>query len=383
MLTWYILGNVKNKFFRTIIFEPRYRWLRHILFWTQYFIVFSIITLSDVPDLRVSFETCLVFFPVNLLYAYAVIYWLVPAFLIKEKYLSFAGFYCLCCIIGMILNFLVRHYVLIPLREGHFVPTISVGSAYRQVFALGSFVVMNTIALFGALIKLFKFWHIEQDQKSQVEKGKVNAELELLKAQLQPHFLFNTLNNLYVLVREGSDKAPGMLMRLSALLSYVLYECKSEEVLLKKEIEIIKNYVSLEQERYGDRLDVSMNFSGDIDEKVIVPMLFQPFIENAFKHGMSEQLGKVWMSIDLSVKKHELYFKLINSSDRNSDPVQPGGIGISNVVKRLELLYPKKYQLKYGMEEDVFIVSLTMELHQLLPLQSLPGKQEKSLNFAV
>jgi LytS/YehU family sensor histidine kinase len=171
------------------------------------------------------------------------------------------------------------------------------------------------------------------------------------------------LNNLYSLVYEKSDRAPKMLMRLSGLLSYVLYECKADEVLLSKEISIIKDYVSLEKERYGDRLDVSLNFSGDIDNKMVAPMLFQPFIENAFKHGTSEQLGKVWMSIDLSVKENQLYFKIINSCDNNATAIlEKHGVGIENVKKRLELLYPENFQLQNGVENDVYIVSLSLEL---------------------
>jgi len=202
---------------------------------------------------------------------------------------------------------------------------------------------------------------------SRLEKEKMNAELQLLRAQLHPHFLFNTLNNLYSLVHEKSEKAPKMLMRLSGLLSYVLYECKANEVLLSKEINVIKDYVALEQERYGERLDVSLNFSGDIDYKVIVPMLFQPFIENAFKHGTSEQLGKVWMSIDLSVKKNQLYFKIINSCD-NDLQIDSQGIGINNVKKRLELLYPGKFEMQNGTEGNVYVVSLAIELNE--PLRS-------------
>lgn len=222
---------------------------------------------------------------------------------------------------------------------------------------------MNTVAMIGGFIKFFKYWYAEQQQKIQAEKEKLNAELELLKAQLHPHFLFNTLNNLYSLVYEKSDKAPQMLMRLSGLLSYVLYECKADEVLLSKEISIIKDYVALEKERYGDRLEVSFNFSGDIDDKMIAPMLLQPFIENAFKHGTSEQIGKVWMSIDLSVKENQLYFKVINSCDNNpvATPEKPG-VGIENVKKRLGLLYPGKFELQNGIEGDVYIVSLSLEL---------------------
>jgi two-component system sensor histidine kinase AlgZ len=162
-----------------------------------------------------------------------------------------------------------------------------------------------------------------------------------------------------------------------------LYECKADEVLLSKEIEVMKDYVSLEQERYGDRLDISMNFSGDVNDRMIVPMLFQPFIENAFKHGTSEQLGKVWMSIDLSVKKYQLYFKIINSCDMNKTSDRgAGGIGINNVKKRLELLYRGNYELQHGMEGDVYIASMAIELHDLLPVKNLPEKNILLLKHA-
>ena len=190
----------------------------------------------------------------------------------------------------------------------------------------------------------------------------------MLKAQLHPHFLFNTLNNLYSLVYAKSDRAPKMLMRLSGLLSYVLYECKADEVVLSKEVSIIKDYVALEKERYGERLDVSLNFSGDIENKMVAPMLFQPFIENAFKHGTSEQLGKVWMSIDLSVKENQLYFKIINSCDNNAAAIlEKHGVGIGNVKKRLELLYADNFKLQNGVEDDVYIVSLSLELKTVKP----------------
>jgi LytS/YehU family sensor histidine kinase len=207
-------------------------------------------------------------------------------------------------------------------------------------------------------------WYIEEQQKHEIEKEKLNAQLELLKAQLHPHFLFNTLNNLYSLVYEKSDRAPNVLIRLSSLLSYVLYDCKADKVLLPNEIAAIKDYVLLERERYGDRLDVSLDFSGDIEGKMIAPMLFQPFIENAFKHGTSEQLGKVWISIELSVKKDKLYFKIINSCDTNFTAApQRHGVGIENVKKRLELLYQDKFKLANGLEDSVYIVSLTLELY--------------------
>lgn len=334
------------------------------MLWVVYFIIFAMWFGFDINSFGTGIETALVFTPANFIYVYGIVYWLVPKFLIKGRYLEFCVMFGVWMIAGLIMNFLSRYYILLPLRGVR--PDYSFlleSDTYKQVFAFGSFVVMNTIAMFGGFIKFFKFWYAEKQQKQQVEKEKLNAELQLLKAQLHPHFLFNTLNNLYSLVYEKSDKAPKMLMRLSGLLSYVLYECKANEVLLTKEISVIKDYVALEKDRYGERLDVSFNFSGDIDNKMVAPMLFQPFIENAFKHGTSQQLGKVWMSIDLSVKKNQLYFKVINSCDNNpvAVPEMPG-VGIENVKKRLGLLYPGLFKLKYGVEEDVYIVSLSLEL---------------------
>ena len=347
--------------FKKIIFERRYRWLRHLLLWLIIF-VFLVFGINEPGNIPESLVTFFVYTPVIGIYTYGIIYWLVPRFLLKERYFAFFIFYCCWCAFALTLIFIATYYVFNPLYNIER-PQFTAMETYRTIFALNRFARMNMFAMFFVFIKFFKFWHIEQQQKMQAEKEKINAELELLRAQLHPHFLFNTLNNLYSLVNEKSEKAPNMLMRLSGLLSYVLYECKADEVLLSKEISVMKDYVALEKERYGSRLDISLNFSGDIEGKMIAPMLFQPFIENAFKHGTSEQLGKVWMSIDLSVKNNQLYFKIINSCDKTNITVgRNKGIGITNVRKRLELLYPGKYQLQHAAEEDVFIVSMSIEL---------------------
>ena len=352
--------NGDRNFIKQFVFGKKYLLARHIVFWSVSYIFLLTISSQD-GTFKESFRTGLIYMPFNILFAYVVIYCFVPRFLNKEKYISFLIAYFVWLIIGMFFNFGIRYFILFPLR----VPPQMLAkfrSDNSQVFRMAGFLVMNMMALFALPIKVFKQWVIKQEMASRLEKEKISAELQLLKAQLQPHFLFNTLNNLYLLVYEKSDKAPKMLLRLSGLLSYVLYECKADEVLLSKEISVIKDYVALEKERYGDRLDVSLNFSGDIDDRMIVPMLFQPFIENSFKHGTSEQLGKVWMSIDLSVKKNQLYFKIINSCDSN-DQTNREGIGITNVKKRLELLYPEKFELRNGVEQDVYIVSMAIELH--------------------
>jgi two-component system sensor histidine kinase AlgZ len=195
----------------------------------------------------------------------------------------------------------------------------------------------------------------------QAEKEKIVSELQLLKAQVHPHFLFNTLNNIYSFSLENSPKTPGLILKLSSLLSYMLYDCKAEEVLLEKEIEVMKNYIDLEKERYGNKIDISLNIEGDIKDKFIAPLLLLPFLENAFKHGTSEQVEKSWLSIDINVEQFTFRCKIANSKNEIV-PVSKTGIGIQNVKQRLRFLYPDKHELKMADEGVFFVVSLVLEL---------------------
>lgn len=327
-----------------------------------YFIWINLLDYNRSNDLRQTLYVFLFFYPLIWVYLSVIIYWFIPAFLLKGRYFKFFLSYCCWCSIGLVFIFLILNYAYNPALGIPPPQHLTLKEFYRTTFTPQNFMEINILPTFCVFLKLFKFWYIEQEQKSQIEQQRLRAELELLKAQLHPHFLFNTLNNLYSLVYEKSNKAPQMLLRLSGLLSYVLYECKADAVLLSREVEIIRDYISLEKERYGERLDVSLNFSGDISDRMIAPMLFQPFIENSFKHGTSEQLGKSWMSIDLSVKRSQLYFKVINSCGKEGDVTTTKGIGIENIRKRLAVLYPGRFVLRNGVEGDVYIVSLSLEL---------------------
>jgi LytS/YehU family sensor histidine kinase len=185
----------------------------------------------------------------------------------------------------------------------------------------------------------------------------------LLKAQVHPHFLFNTLNNIYSFSLENSPKTPGLILKLSSLLSYMLYDCKAEEVLLEKEIEIMKNYIDLEKERYGNKIEISWMVAGDVKDKYIVPLLFLPFLENAFKHGTSDQIEKPWLSVDISVNKQTIKCKMINSKNMQV-PFNSNGIGVQNVKRRLAFLYPGRHELKTNDEGSFFVVSMFVELNE-------------------
>jgi LytS/YehU family sensor histidine kinase len=231
----------------------------------------------------------------------------------------------------------------------------------RNPWAVNSYLTMNVMAGFGSMIVLFKYWTKAQRDYLLEQKEKTNAELQLLKAQIHPHFLFNTLNNIYSFSLENSAKTPEMILKLSSLLNYMLYDCRATHVSLEKEIEIMKNYIDLEKERYGNKLEVSLNIEGDIKNKNISPLLMLPFLENAFKHGTSEQLEKPWLNLDIVVKQNNFRFKIANSKNETALSSEKG-IGVENVKKRLSYLYPGKFELKMNDEGNFYVVSLSIEL---------------------
>lgn len=220
------------------------------------------------------------------------------------------------------------------------------------------FGIMVLALLFGSAIRIARDSFVKRQQVKE-------AELKLLKAQLNPHFLFNTLNNLYGLSVIKSDKLPDLMLKLSDLLRYSLYDTKEQLVPLQKEIQYLTNYVSLERIRLEDKAKINLEITDDITTISIAPMLLIVFVENAFKHlGVAE--NKV-NSVDIRVKVIDgtLHFSCINSVEKNHDlheELETGksGIGLVNVKKRLDLIYPQKYELEINKYEDRFSVQLNL-----------------------
>ncbi len=342
------------------VFSSKYRVLRHVVFWIVHIIVFSFIFKSTVSNsLGKVFLVSFIWVPGYILYTYPVMYWLLPQYLLKGKNVQFTYIILLWGIGGWFYNYLYRSFILFPLESYIHAELMN----KKNLWGAGSYLTMTTMLGIASMIVLFKYWVKKQQEWMQAEKEKVTAELQLLKAQLHPHFLFNTLNNIYSFSLENSSKTPELILKLSSLLSYMLYDCKVEQVLLEKELEVMKNYIDLEKERYGNKIEISVNIDGDIKDKYIAPLLLLPFLENAFKHGTSDQLEKPWLSLDLSVKKYTMKCKIVNSK-KNNVLLNEKGIGVQNVKKRLAFLYPDKYELKIIDEEDFFVVSLQLELKQ-------------------
>ncbi len=339
------------------IFSNRYRILRHIIYWVTYLLIWAIFWNLFFPTYWASVFITFFWLPVKIMYSYPLAYYIIPKFLLKSRYLAFIAIVFAWGVAGWFINFLTMAYIIFPVQRAYLGWEPDIKNAWMPA----TYLCLLTATAGVVIIKLFKHWILKQREWMDAENQKVVAELQLLKAQVHPHFLFNTLNNIYAFSLEKSSKTPGLVLKLSSLLSYMLYDCKSDEVLLEKEIEIMKNYVDLEKERYGNRIDISLNIEGEIQNKWIAPFLLLPFIENAFKHGTSEQLNRVWLSIDINVKDNYMKCKFVNSKNQLTI-INNNGIGVHNVQKRLSLIYPGKHELKLSDEGDFFVVSLGLAL---------------------
>ncbi len=227
-----------------------------------------------------------------------------------------------------------------------------------------SFIALEIVyVIITSFFKFFKEWVEHQGLQLKImdiEKQKVEAELHALKSQLNPHFLFNVLNSIYSHSLLKSDTAPSIVLKLSELMSYILYDCKTETVPLQKEVEFIKNYIELEKIRLEEYIDVT--FSINIANQALVPpLLFVPLIENAFKHGIGSHPKNKYISLTIETHEDTFYFNLRNSKGGSLKPIKnntKGGIGIENVRKRLKLLYPEGHEMVLTNKEGSFEVEI-------------------------
>lgn len=217
------------------------------------------------------------------------------------------------------------------------------------------------------LLKSLRDHYVVQNKMIRLQKEHTELELDFLKAQLNPHFMFNSLNNIYSLSLHQSTLAPEMILKLSDLMRYTLYETKDEYIALDKELAFMRDYVDLEKIRHGDHATIDIHVTGNIEGHRIAPLLLIPFIENSFKHGVNAQFGPSWIEMNVNVAADRLDFVLRNNTpnpeERKYQLNKPGGIGLVNAQKRLSLLYPSKHALNTSLKDGVYEVSLTLYLN--------------------
>ncbi|MDE3213253.1 MAG: histidine kinase [Bacteroidota bacterium] len=333
------------------------RVILHLIFWIGIVFYFAW-GFGFGNNIRLGFLNALLYLPGHMIMTYSLLYFLTPVFLEKKKYVSF--FIGLAALLLVCACYVALANLTIEVLPGSY-KGASLGTGQNVL----PFIHVAAIAF---SIKFLGNWNRQRQQTIEAQHAQLKAELELLKSQIHPHFLFNTLNNLYLHTLEQSDHAPEIVLKLSHLLRFMIYESRAPKIPLAKEIALVQSYMELEQLRYGTRLDVSFVYNGNISDHQIAPLLLLPFIENAYKHGTSHQIDQCWISFDLSVEGSRMRFKLINSfdSDEGFGKVSNGGLGLQNARRRLELIYPGKYSLQTRSEDEIFIVDLELELDLIL-----------------
>jgi LytS/YehU family sensor histidine kinase len=319
-------------------------------------------------EYRYTFYFVGILLPITMLTTYLLLYYLIPKYLLKRNYLGFIARALFAALVSFYLGTMAIFTMLFFFIYGDG-PKMDPSTVDIYFLAVG----MYFVILLGVVIKIFKLWYEKQQVERILEKEKLQAELNMLKSQIHPHFLFNTLNNIYSLALQKSDAAPEMLVKLSEILHYILYECNGPFVPLKKEVTLLSNYVELEKIRYSQRLELDWLVPESLPQFELAPMILLPFVENAFKHGASKTRSKAFVKIELDIQERNLDFKVINSKPviKHSEKVTvKHGLGLNNVKQRLELIYPGKHRLDIHDTETQFAIHLVIEKDQSKPSNS-------------
>ncbi len=336
------------------------RWFQHLLFWAlSFYVLLRLFAYSDEitkVDIIYTFLFHLSIWPA----VYFNLNWLIPHYLRVGKYALY--FFLLAAIICTAIGFnlLTFNYLSDLLFPGYYF------IAYYGFWEIAQFIVAYIVIT--SLIKLSKSWfkyREMQDRLRRLEAEKTATELSALKSQVNPHFLFNSLNNLYSLALDHDKRTPDIILRLSQTMRYLLYESNADFVPLEKEVEHLQNFVEMQRLRVGEKASISFEVQGEVGEKQIAPLLFLPLVENGFKHGIKGDTEGAFIKMHLQVTDNQLVFKTENNKGTLDETVrdnQSGGVGLENLRRRLDLLYPRKHQLDIVDGIATFTVVLKIDL---------------------
>lgn len=332
------------------------RAVRHTMVWVILYVLFvtlhfikngSVVDALVSETINISLYIAIVYFNLN---------YLIPKYLMQKTFAT----YCILLIFAAIALTPIKTVIFYflyadePLTQEYFI--FNMGFIFLSLFL---------IAGFSTIIQVMTDWLRHRQVKKELETKTMESELNFLKSQINPHFLFNTLNSLYALTLKKSEKAPEIVIQLSEIMRYMLYECNERRVPLHKEVNYMKNYIELERLRQGSDVDLKFAVKGDVGDQMIAPLMFIPFIENSFKHGLSNQIRHGFVHICLELEGTEIRLNIQNSKTP-SHPVQEhkrsGGIGLTNIQRRLDLIYPGRYTLEIKDQPDRYIVNLGIEL---------------------
>ncbi|WP_421976313.1 sensor histidine kinase [Roseivirga seohaensis] len=339
--------------------------LKHILFWVcvfLYFMLSSNITNYEGGYTQLFHSTCKIIIP-QIITAYTCLYVLVPKLFDQKKTIQFIFWSCILLVIMFVLYVSLHTYFYEPKYIQYYndlEKKYAEDSFWERIGSFSVFLSKSILFLTPAVLLLMTRFYKNQQRLLKLNEQKKTAELTALKNQLNPHFLFNTLNNLYSLALKNAEQTPDVIEKLADILDYMLYRCNNTFVSLQKEIELIDNYLSLEKVRYGKRVQILCEKNIHQDVK-IAPLLLLTFIENAFKHGVSQELKEAIIIIKINLENNQIIFHIKNSKPKASlETKEDNRIGLENVKKQLELLYPNNYTLDTENTKETYELTLKL-----------------------
>ena len=330
----------------------------HVLFWLGYFMFNLIRWGSYFDDYWYSFKSNLVEFPIHIIVVYFNVYYLIPKLILRKRYWT----YLFSLTMMLALVYLVRtglNYILVT--EAIWPEAENTGSFLQLNHIIAVVLGELYVVTFVSAIKLLIDWSIEKQRNEDLAKLQLSTELKYLRTQIQPHFFFNTLNNLYALTLIKSDNAPQLVIKISDMMEYVLYEVNSTKAGLWEEINYINNFIDISRLRFNESIECETNITGDIEDVEVPPLLLLTFIENCFKHGLRDS-DKVKVTMSFEVVKDYLEFTLVNSFNPESNISNEDGIGIVNTKRRLNLLFANNYVLDSTIKDNMYHLFLKIPI---------------------
>lgn len=340
----------------------------HLLFWVVYLFQDTLLhytwmapLIKDVPDNRqywLAVLTALVLLPPKLMVVYYFINRGVKRILNERKKWIYPAAEMGSFLVTSVLLFRITYYYLIN-------PFIYQMEFHTALFNARSILIaileIGYITGIAITLKLLRLQISSKEREQNLVKEKLQTELKFLKNQTNPHFLFNTLNNIYALARKKSDKTPEVVMKLSELLSFILYESGKETITVAEEIKMLEDYIDLEKIRYSERLSVNVHKDIDNGSQKIMPLIMLPLIENAFKHGASETRFDSFINVGIKLDKGHLFYSIENSFENGKTRKSDNSIGLNNIRRQLELMY-KEHEMKVHNDENIFKVNVSINL---------------------
>ena len=346
------------------------RSLLHLGFWLVYLMLNSYVEVAlagnsfkDYPlwhQIGIGVMVEFLLLPIKVVVTYLVLYRLLPDFFRHRRWLPSLGLVGLSVVIAAFINLLMLYQVVYPFIYGE-AGTWSYYTAGRFFWA---FIDISSVVGLASAFKFFRLRLNSLEKEKALVEEKLEAELRFLRAQTNPHFLFNVLNTIYALARKKDDRTEEVVLRLSKLLRFMIYECSAALIPLERERQLIQDYLALEQLRFPKRLQLVYEEKMDDSNCMLPPLLLLPLVENAFKHGVDESRFGVVVDIRLQLKNKELLFRVYNTVEADDQQKLPGtgGIGLQNLQRQLNLLFPNQHQLLLEAEPGHFLAELKIDL---------------------